>query len=319
MTETARLADYVLPARDAVREVRGDVLQLRVPPQRLPPAAAAARAARRARWPSPRSTPASSRRSARSTTPTSRRCGPPRERGPRRVRRGVLRRDRMRTPSWGSWRRSSSTARSARRCPTARRPRPSCGAPPSAAPWRTPTASRRAGFTRATASSGRALFDAILASPSGVVFTGRRARRDLARGSSTDDGTASTSRCPSCSTSSRRWPRPTSPGTSADFPFVLSAGERRSFTANTIIRDPAWRKKDPSGALRISPADADRLGLVDGGRARLTTKRGRGGGRPSRSPTSCSRATSRCRTASGSTTPVDGAGADERRASRRTS
>ncbi|HUJ24738.1 MAG TPA: molybdopterin-dependent oxidoreductase, partial [Myxococcales bacterium] len=32
------------------------------------------------------------------------------------------------------------------------------------------------------------------------------------------------------------------------FPFVLTAGERRSFTANTIIRDPEWRKKDAAGA-----------------------------------------------------------------------
>jgi anaerobic selenocysteine-containing dehydrogenase len=59
-----------------------------------------------------------------------------------------------------------------------------------------------------------------------------------------------------------------------EFPFVLSAGERRSFTANTILRDPAWRRKDASGALRISPADADRLGLSEGVRARLTTRRG---------------------------------------------
>jgi len=58
------------------------------------------------------------------------------------------------------------------------------------------------------------------------------------------------------------------------FPFVLSAGERRSFTANTILRDPAWRRKDASGALRISPEDAERLGLSDGARARLTTRRG---------------------------------------------
>ena len=29
-----------------------------------------------------------------------------------------------------------------------------------------------------------------------------------------------------------------------DFPLVLSAGERRSGTANTIFRDPAWRKQD---------------------------------------------------------------------------
>ena len=54
------------------------------------------------------------------------------------------------------------------------------------------------------------------------------------------------------------------PGGSADFPFVLSAGERRSFTANTIFRDPAWRKRDAAGSLRISPADAEGLGVVDG-------------------------------------------------------
>jgi anaerobic selenocysteine-containing dehydrogenase len=59
-----------------------------------------------------------------------------------------------------------------------------------------------------------------------------------------------------------------------DYPFVLSAGERRSHTANTIYRDPSWRKTDGEGALRIHPGDAERLGIADGGRARLTTKRG---------------------------------------------
>src|SRR5439155_21310526 len=63
--------------------------------------------------------------------------------------------------------------------------------------------------------------------------------------------------------------------TSEEFPFVLAAGERRSFTANTIFRDPAWRRRDTSGALRISPHDARRLGLEDGGRARVITSRGR--------------------------------------------
>ena len=55
---------------------------------------------------------------------------------------------------------------------------------------------------------------------------------------------------------------------------MLSAGERRSFTANTILRDPAWRKKDAGGALRISPADAKALGLETGASAKLTTRRG---------------------------------------------
>ena len=70
---------------------------------------------------------------------------------------------------------------------------------------------------------------------------------------------------------------PSSPATlaaSIDFPFVLAAGERRSSTANTIQRDPAWRKKDAQGALRVSIEDAERIGLADGDRARITTKRG---------------------------------------------
>ncbi len=59
-----------------------------------------------------------------------------------------------------------------------------------------------------------------------------------------------------------------------EFPLVLSAGERRSYTANTIIRDPAWRKRDGEGALRVGPADAERLGLATGARARVTTEAG---------------------------------------------
>ncbi len=57
------------------------------------------------------------------------------------------------------------------------------------------------------------------------------------------------------------------------FPFVLTAGERRSFTANTIMRDPTWRKKDAGGALRISPTDAASLGVASGDPVRLTTRR----------------------------------------------
>jgi anaerobic selenocysteine-containing dehydrogenase len=62
--------------------------------------------------------------------------------------------------------------------------------------------------------------------------------------------------------------------TSDEFPLVLAAGERRHSTANTIIRDPTWRKRDAGGALRVSPADAASLGLADGGRARVTTAAG---------------------------------------------
>ncbi|MCM6777637.1 molybdopterin-dependent oxidoreductase [Nocardia sp. CDC159] len=60
----------------------------------------------------------------------------------------------------------------------------------------------------------------------------------------------------------------------AEWPYVLAAGERRAFTANTIMRDPQWRKRDSGGALRISTTDARRLGLAAGDRVRLTTRRG---------------------------------------------
>ncbi|BCK57696.1 molybdopterin-dependent oxidoreductase [Nocardia wallacei] len=64
------------------------------------------------------------------------------------------------------------------------------------------------------------------------------------------------------------------PPAAQDWPFVLAAGERRAFTANTIMRDPRWRKRDDGGALRISTADAQRLGLVAGDFVRVTTRRG---------------------------------------------
>ncbi|OZF25665.1 molybdopterin oxidoreductase [Rhodococcus sp. 14-2496-1d] len=62
--------------------------------------------------------------------------------------------------------------------------------------------------------------------------------------------------------------------TSEEFPFVLSAGERRAFTANTIFRDESWRKRGGTGALRMNPSDAANLSLVEGDRATITTNRG---------------------------------------------
>jgi anaerobic selenocysteine-containing dehydrogenase len=62
--------------------------------------------------------------------------------------------------------------------------------------------------------------------------------------------------------------------TSEQFPFILSAGERRPYTANTILRGKDWRKKDTEGALRISPEDASDLGVDSGDSSILTTASG---------------------------------------------
>ena len=64
------------------------------------------------------------------------------------------------------------------------------------------------------------------------------------------------------------------PQPAAGFPFILAAGERRSYNANQIYRDPAWRKVDPHGALRLHPLDAAELGLTEGSLARCRSAHG---------------------------------------------
>jgi anaerobic selenocysteine-containing dehydrogenase len=138
-----------------------------------------------------------------------------------------------------------------------------------------PESVRRAGFAGANPiEQGLALFDAILRERSGVVF-------------SVDEHADSWSRVAHADRKAHlaipellgelRGLRDEKPPARDDaYPFVLAAGERRTSTANTIVRDPAWRTKDAAGALRLNPADAARLGLTNGARARITTKRGHG-------------------------------------------
>jgi anaerobic selenocysteine-containing dehydrogenase len=48
------------------------------------------------------------------------------------------------------------------------------------------------------------------------------------------------------------------------YAFILMAGERRSYNANQIYRNPAWRKTDRHGAMRMHPEDAQELNLTNG-------------------------------------------------------
>ncbi len=155
---------------DPVREVGGDVLQLRLPAQRVPPAPPAPRARPTARCPSPRSTPGCARRSARSPRPTWRRCAAA-ARGRAAEFADAFFAATAADPSSARWRRSCSTARSARRCPTAPPRRPSCGARRTAARWSTPTVVRRAGFGGEGLEPASGCSTPSSPSPSGVVFT----------------------------------------------------------------------------------------------------------------------------------------------------
>jgi anaerobic selenocysteine-containing dehydrogenase len=131
---------------------------------------------------------------------------------------------------------------------------------------------RRAGIEGEGMALGNALFEKVLSERHGFVFTTdphdsiwdwiRRARPsgrlDLAIPELLDELTGLADEAYE--------PDP-------DFPFVLSAGERRRYTANTIMRDASWRKGDADGALRMSAADAEHLNLTDGSLVTVTTPR----------------------------------------------
>ncbi len=134
-----------------------------------------------------------------------------------------------------------------------------------------PDAIRRAGFTGEGPELGNALFDAIFRGRDGVNFSVDDYDETWRRVKTPDhrlhlDIPELIEELKSLADEK--------PESNSQFPFILMAGERRSSTANTVIRDPAWRAKDRGGALRMSPVDAQSLGVASGGRVRITTRRG---------------------------------------------
>ncbi len=128
----------------------------------------------------------------------------------------------------------------------------------------------RAGLVGEGMELGEALFQAIQTSPSGLTFT-ICTPQDTWNRVLTNDGRIHLL-IPELLAELRSLKDTTA--TNNQHPFILTAGERRGTTANTIIRDPDWRRKDRSGALRISEQDGRNLGLSDGGRALVRTKHG---------------------------------------------
>ena len=135
-----------------------------------------------------------------------------------------------------------------------------------------PKGVRRAGFTGNGLEPGEKLFEAVLTQRSGVVFTDdewddtwryvrypdRRIRANI----------------PELVEALRELNTQHPGWTTDEYPLILAAGERRAFTANTIFRDATWRRRDAEGALRISNADAVRLGIAHGSKVRISTEAG---------------------------------------------
>jgi len=134
-----------------------------------------------------------------------------------------------------------------------------------------PESIRRAGFKGEGPELGNALFDAIFESRDGVTFSIDDYEETFRR-IETADGRIQLD-IPELLEELKTLPQDKLER-DPQFPFILAAGERRSTTANTIMRNPEWRPKDRAGSLRMSPHDAQSLGVKTGGRVRITTRRG---------------------------------------------
>ncbi|MFA6010835.1 MAG: molybdopterin-dependent oxidoreductase [Desulfobacteraceae bacterium] len=59
-----------------------------------------------------------------------------------------------------------------------------------------------------------------------------------------------------------------------DFPFILNAGRHMDTNINTMMRNPEWNKGKRACTIAVNPVDAEKLGLDDGNPVRVTTEAG---------------------------------------------
>jgi anaerobic selenocysteine-containing dehydrogenase len=65
---------------------------------------------------------------------------------------------------------------------------------------------------------------------------------------------------------------------STEFPMILNAGRHMDYNANTLMRNPEWNKGKRACTVAVSPMDAEVLGLREGQQVRVTTEAGSGVG-----------------------------------------
>ncbi len=136
---------------------------------------------------------------------------------------------------------------------------------------RDPDSVSRAGFTGSPFAQADALFDAIIKRHSGMVFASDDYSDSWKR--LENDGIINLV-IPELLAELTQLESIDNQITDDEYPYLLMAGERRDYSANTIYRDSGWRRKDLHGALRMSSVDAQQLGVDTGDKVQLTTKVG---------------------------------------------
>ncbi len=133
-----------------------------------------------------------------------------------------------------------------------------------------PKQARRAGFGGPAPIAANRLFKQLISNPSGVVFGESLYEESLSNVAM--PGHKINLYIPEMLAELKKIDDEPVPE-SDKYPFVLSAGERRSETANTLIRDPSWHRGGELAPLRISATDAMQLGCSSGDLVRLSTSR----------------------------------------------
>ena len=133
----------------------------------------------------------------------------------------------------------------------------------------------RAGFPAGPA-QGLAVYQAIRNHPEGVLVGIRDPEKNMQANISTANG-----RIQLYNPEVEDWIRKINPvdeeeglRTDKNYPLVLMAGRHIDTNANTGMRDPAWNKDRRACTLAIHPADAEILGIVDGQKVRVITDAG---------------------------------------------
>lgn len=60
----------------------------------------------------------------------------------------------------------------------------------------------------------------------------------------------------------------------SDFPLILNAGRHMKYNANTLMRNPEWNKGKRACTVAVHPSDAKSIGVADGQTVRVTTEAG---------------------------------------------
>ena len=129
-----------------------------------------------------------------------------------------------------------------------------------------------AGFAGEGAALGEALFEAMVSKRSGVIFT-HESHEDLWRLIKTGDGKVHLAIPEMIGWMARLNVADTAPD--PDYPIMLIGGQRRHYNANQAIRDPRWRKNDPAGALHLHSDDLAAAKGEAGGWMAVVTRAGR--------------------------------------------